>query len=121
MNQGLRQEYLGQTSKDERKVVKAFIKHNNDNALKTKPKGFEKDHPNLDLLRLRNYTIGRKLEDSQVVGPLGLEQIAELMGTLTPFVTYLNGVVMPDNDPHPPSSTAGSSDDGEDETEGGSD
>jgi uncharacterized protein (DUF2461 family) len=34
----LREEILGVTAEDEKKVVKAFVKHNEENALKTKPK-----------------------------------------------------------------------------------
>jgi hypothetical protein len=60
--------------------------------------GYEADNPNIDLLRLRNYTIGKKLKDDEVVGSGGLDRIAELIGILTPFVSYLNSVVMPDEE-----------------------
>ena len=61
-------------------------------------KGYEADNPNIDLLRLRNYTIGHKLKDDEVLGQGGLGRIAQLIGILTPFVTYLNSVIMPDED-----------------------
>lgn len=69
-------------------------------------------------MRLKNYTIGRKLKDEEVLGPGGLNRIAELIRSLLPFVsssesitrttmsrlnthifqiTYLNDVVMPDD------------------------
>ena len=32
------------------------------------------------------------------MGAGGLERIVDLMGVLVPFVTYLNGVVMPDEE-----------------------
>ncbi|KAI9817523.1 MAG: hypothetical protein M1827_001133 [Pycnora praestabilis] len=92
----LRKEFFGGLQKDEKKAVKAFVAKNNENALKTKPKGFEADNKNIDLLRLRNYTIGRKMIDEEVLGPTGLTRIADLIGILTPFITYLNSVVMPD-------------------------
>jgi len=44
-----------------------------------------------------------------VLGPGGLARITELIGVLTPFVSYLNSVVMPDENP--------SSDDEEEEEE----
>ena len=50
-------------------------------------------------MKLRNYTIGKKLKDDEVLGAGGLDRIAELIGILTPFVSYLNSVVMPDEDP----------------------
>lgn len=61
-------------------------------------KGYEADNSNIDLLRLRNYTIGHKLKDGEVLGKGGLARIVQLIGILTPFVTYLNSVIMPDED-----------------------
>ncbi|ERF74732.1 hypothetical protein EPUS_04901 [Endocarpon pusillum Z07020] len=98
MEPGIRKEVLGGVSKDETKAVKAFVSQNQENALKTKPKGYEADNPNIELLRLKNFTIGRKLQDDEVVGPGGLDRIASLVGTMTPFVTYLNSVIMPDEE-----------------------
>lgn len=95
----LRKEFFGGIGNDEKKAVKAFVGMNTENALKTKPKGYEKDNPNIELLKLRNFTIGKKLKDEEVLGPGGLERVAELVGILTPFVSYLNSVVMPDEDP----------------------
>jgi len=69
------------------------------------------ENPNIELLRLRNYTIGRKLKDDEVLGSGGLKRIADLIGVLTPFVSYLNSVVMPDEDP------SSDDEDGEDEAE----
>ncbi len=68
------------------------------------------ENANIELLRLRNYTIGKKLKDDEVLGSGGLKRIADLIGILTPFVSYLNSVVMPDEDPS-------SSEDEEDEAE----
>ena len=95
----LRKEFFGGIPSDEKKAVKAFVGMNTENMLKTKPKGYEKDNPNIDLLKLRNYTIGKKLKDEEVLGPGGLSRIVELIGILKPFVLYLNGVVMPDEEP----------------------
>ncbi|MCJ1485522.1 hypothetical protein MMC06_005697 [Schaereria dolodes] len=97
-NPGIRKEFLSGAPDNEKKSVKAFIAQNGENMLKTKPKGFNAENPNIDLLRLRNFTIGRKLKDEEVVGPKGLGRVVELIGTMTPFITYLNSVVMPDEE-----------------------
>ncbi|KAF2857599.1 hypothetical protein K470DRAFT_238079, partial [Piedraia hortae CBS 480.64] len=76
--------------------LKAFLKMNASNALKVKPKGYDADHKDIELLRLRNYTVIRKLEDDEVTGSEGLTRIAELLAGGKPLVTYLNLVVMPD-------------------------
>ncbi|KAI9701226.1 MAG: hypothetical protein M1836_001895 [Candelina mexicana] len=84
---GLRREFFGGISNDPKKVVKAFVSSNSENALKTKPKGYEADNKNIDLLRLRSYTVGKELSDGEVVGPQGLKRIADLVGIMTPFVS----------------------------------
>ncbi|KAM0700455.1 hypothetical protein Q7P35_012176 [Cladosporium inversicolor] len=58
--------------------------------------GYDADHPDIELLRLRNFTIGRSLTEDELLGPGGLERVSELLGSLKPFITYLNSVVMPD-------------------------
>ncbi|KAI9838974.1 MAG: hypothetical protein M1819_004182 [Sarea resinae] len=76
--------------------------------------GYDSDNPNIDILRLRNYTVGKKLRDDEVMGPGGLNRIAELIGNLTPFITYLNSVVMPDGE-ESDENEDGEDEDGEDE------
>jgi len=68
-------------------VVKKFVGMNAENALKTKPRDYDADHRDIALLRLRNFTIGRKLKDEEVVGKGGLERVVELIGCLVPFVS----------------------------------
>lgn len=49
--------------------------------------GYDKDHPDIALLRLRNFTLGRKLSDEEVVAPDFAEKLKDLMGVLHPFVS----------------------------------
>lgn len=104
----LRKDILKVNAKDEKKAVKAFAASNAENALKTKPKGYEADNPNIELLKLKNFTIGKSLTDEEIADPKGIETVARVIATMAPFVTYLNGVVMPDED-------ASGSDEDEDE------
>ncbi|KAE8557324.1 hypothetical protein EYB25_002031 [Talaromyces marneffei] len=96
-NADLRREFFNGIPDDERKAVKAFVSHNQESALKTKPKGYEPDNPNIDLLRLRSYTVGKPLSDEILLSPDAQERIESLIEVLVPFVTYLNSVVMPDD------------------------
>ncbi|KNG50287.1 hypothetical protein TW65_03207 [Stemphylium lycopersici] len=107
-----REAFLGGVEDDDKKAVKAFtsLSMNQSNALKRNPKGYDHDHKDIELLRLRNFTVGRKVHDNEVVGTGGLERVAELVLAMVPFITYLNGVVMPDED------SSGSSD-GDEEDE----
>lgn len=49
--------------------------------------GFDATHPDIDLLRLRNFTIGRALADEEVLGEQGAERIVELLSCMKPFVS----------------------------------
>ncbi|CAF9912451.1 MAG: hypothetical protein HETSPECPRED_000942 [Heterodermia speciosa] len=93
----IRKEFLGGAKAKEGDCVSKFAALNKENALKTKPKGYDAENPNITLLKLRNFTIGRKLKDDEIVGQGGLKRIADLIGVLVPFVTYLNSIIMPDN------------------------
>lgn len=97
MREDVRKEFLPGASKDERQLVKAFVGHNKENVLKTKPKGYEADHKDIELLRLRSYTMGRKFKNDEVLGDQGFDNVVETLRCLVPFVTYLNSVVMPDD------------------------
>ena len=97
-NAGIRASFLGNIPADDRRATKAFAKQNAETALKTKPRDYDANHENIELLRLKNFTMGRKLEDNEVVGPGALLRIVELITDLEPFITYLNSVVMPDDD-----------------------
>ncbi|KAI0459144.1 hypothetical protein F5B21DRAFT_457355 [Xylaria acuta] len=82
--------------KKEDKVLKAFADKNQENALKTKPKGFNPDHRDIHLLKLRNYTIGRQIPEEDLLGDNAQERIMGIIRAMVPFVTFLNNVVMPD-------------------------
>ncbi|QDS70534.1 hypothetical protein FKW77_010339 [Venturia effusa] len=94
----IRKEFLDGVADIDAKVVKKFVAQSSQSALKTKPKGFDADHKDIDLLRLKSFTLTRKLADGEVLGERGLARIAELIATLVPFITYLNSVVMPDDE-----------------------
>ncbi|KAF2446925.1 hypothetical protein P171DRAFT_429869 [Karstenula rhodostoma CBS 690.94] len=110
---GIRKSFFGGV--DDKEAVKAFTNQssNRSNALKKHPKGYDADHKDIDLLRLRNFTLGTKLSDKEVVGANGLDRIAELIGCMVPFITYLNSVVMPDEE-----SSDSSEENGEDSASG---
>ena len=48
---------------------------------------FDANHKEIEVLRLRNYTIGRKLKDEEVIGEKGIEYISGLIGAMVPFVS----------------------------------
>ncbi|KAG7127317.1 hypothetical protein HYQ44_000235 [Verticillium longisporum] len=103
-------------------AVDAFCKGNQENALKTKPKGWEADHRDIELLKLRSYTVGAKIEDGLFAREDAQERLKDMVVAMEPFVTFLNRIVMPDpgdtSDEEDEAAPEGSDDDDESEGEG---
>jgi hypothetical protein len=56
--------------------------------------GYDHDHKDIELLRLRNFTMGRKLSDDEVVGIGGLERVGKLVANMVPFVSLTFRIVL---------------------------
>ncbi|MEM9340060.1 MAG: DUF2461 domain-containing protein [Bacteroidota bacterium] len=57
--------------------------------LKTAPKGYPKDHPDLDLLQLKHYVYMKSVPQKEVVGQSFVEQVVTAFQTLHPFNQFL--------------------------------
>ncbi|KAG6052073.1 hypothetical protein E4U39_004941 [Claviceps sp. Clav50 group G5] len=77
-------------------VVKAFAERNKENALKKRPMGYEITHRDIELLKLRNYTIGTKIDADFFTKDDVQERLTDLIRGLCGFVTFLNSIVLPD-------------------------
>ena len=51
--------------------------------------GFDINHENIALLRLRNFTLSKSLSDEELMGPDALDKIGEIVGTMAPFVSVV--------------------------------
>jgi len=60
--------------------------------LKTAPQGYPKDHPNLELLRLKSVTVSRSLSDAEVESPRLVEETLAILKAMRPFVRYLDSL-----------------------------
>ena len=61
-----------------------------DDKLKTAPKGFPKDFPEIDLLKYKSYAFTSKIDDSIVTGSQYVEQIVAAFKELYPANRFLN-------------------------------
>jgi uncharacterized protein (TIGR02453 family) len=61
-------------------------------ALKTAPKGYDKDHPNINLLRQNQYYVLHKYTDAEVLAPGFLEKFVSHCRTMKPFADWCNMV-----------------------------
>lgn len=64
--------------------------------LKTAPKGFDKDDPNIDLLRLKNFFVTREFTDKEVLSPDFGEVVLGHFRVLRPYFDYMSDVLTTD-------------------------
>lgn len=107
---GLKKHFLPSAGKSSNPEValKAFAERNQDGALKVGPKvkrdvlvdlplfqftdativqGYNAEHRDIELLKLKNYVLGKKVPDSVVFGPGSQEKLAEIFRPMVPFVS----------------------------------
>ncbi|MEP1034612.1 DUF2461 domain-containing protein [Ekhidna sp.] len=94
MLQKVRQEidYNGQEVRsiiDSGTFKKTFEEPYSDDKLKTAPKGYPKDHENIELLQLKHYVYMTKMTDKQVTSKNFSDQVVETYKTLHPFNIFL--------------------------------
>jgi uncharacterized protein (TIGR02453 family) len=64
--------------------------------LKTAPKGFDRDHPDIDLLRYNNFIAMRKCSDAEVTAADYLDRVVDGWQRLRPFFDYMSVVLTTD-------------------------
>jgi uncharacterized protein (TIGR02453 family) len=60
--------------------------------LKTAPKGYERDHPEIDLLRLKQVYVQRSFSDAEVLAPGFAGEIIRTCHAMRPFLDYLKNL-----------------------------
>lgn len=60
------------------------------NTLKTSPKGYEKDHPAIDFLRLKSFTATAKLSDNELKDDKFVAHTTQKLLVLKPLVEFIN-------------------------------
>ncbi|TJY33401.1 DUF2461 domain-containing protein [Pontimicrobium aquaticum] len=61
--------------------------------LKTAPKGFDKEHENIDLIRKKMYIFTRKFTDKEVTSKNFLNTVDDSFKTIRPFFDYMSDVL----------------------------
>ena len=64
--------------------------------VKTAPKGFNKDHKAIDLIKKKQYIFTKKYSDSEVLQPNFIEQVNQDFKTVRPFFDYMSEVLTTD-------------------------
>jgi len=69
--------------------------------LKTAPKGFDRDHPNIDLLRYKQYIVSHDFTDKEVLSAGFMDQLVEGFLRMRPFFDYMSWVLTHDANGEP--------------------
>ena len=73
---------------------KNFTKHfgglDKNNTLKTAPKDFEKDHPAIEFLKLKSFTVSHKISDKDLSDKDFVKKIAAKLIAIKPLIEFLN-------------------------------
>ncbi len=64
--------------------------------LKTAPKGFDKDHPAIDLLRFKQFIVGKHFSDEEVLSENFSERANSTFKLMRPFFDYMSEVLTTD-------------------------
>ena len=75
---------------------KAFGGFNTDYAVKTAPKGFSKDHPDIDLIKLKSYFVVHNFTDAEVFADDFRDKLLHHYELLRPFFDYMSEVLTTD-------------------------
>ncbi|MBQ4819508.1 DUF2461 domain-containing protein [Aquimarina sp. MMG016] len=75
---------------------KAFGGFNNQYQVKTAPKGFSKDHPNIDLIKNKSFFVEHAFTDAEVFAPDFLDKVVHHFELLRPYFDYMSDVLTTD-------------------------
>ena len=64
--------------------------------IKTAPKGFDKTHPAIDLIRKKQYLLTRRFSDKEVLAPNFQEEVLATFQVMRPFFDYMSEVLSTD-------------------------
>lgn len=62
-------------------------------AVKTAPKGFDKNHPNIELIKWKQYIVGHSFTDAEVMEKHFAEKVLYHFRLLIPFFDYMSEVL----------------------------
>lgn len=64
--------------------------------LKTAPKGFDRDHPAIDLIRKKQFLISRTFTDKEALSAGFVQQVSDTFQAMRPFFDYMSEVLTTD-------------------------
>lgn len=68
----------------------------NGDELKTAPRGFDKTHPNIDLIRKKQWIVTKEFTDRQVLAESFMTEVNDACRAVRPFFDYMSDVLTTD-------------------------
>lgn len=81
---------------NEKEFKKTFGNLLQTNAVKSAPKGFDKDHENIDLIKLKSFVVKRSYTNEEVLSEDFAETLVQHYKQLRPFFDYMSSVLTTD-------------------------
>jgi len=78
---------------------KTFVKHFGKlqgESLKTAPRGFDKEHEDIDLIRMKQFIVVRNFSDKEVLAPNFLDELDESFKAMRPYFDYMSEILTTD-------------------------
>ena len=78
---------------------KTFIKHFGKlqgESLKTAPRGFDKEHPAMDLIRMKQFIVTKDFTDEEVLSPNFFEEVSNSFKAMRPYFNYMSEILTTD-------------------------
>jgi uncharacterized protein (TIGR02453 family) len=66
------------------------------NALKSAPRGFDKEHPDMDLIRMKQFIVIRNFTDEEVLSPNFLDEVSNSYKAMRPYFDYMSEILTTD-------------------------
>jgi uncharacterized protein (TIGR02453 family) len=79
---------------EEKKFKSYFSELDQNEKLKTSPKGYEVDHPYIELLKLKSFTVTHSFTDTALTDAKSVENVIEGLQLIYPFSIFLNQAIL---------------------------
>ena len=66
------------------------------NELKTAPRGFDKEHPDMDLIKMKQFIVTRYFSDEEVLNPDFLKELNKTYKAMRPYFDYMSEILTTD-------------------------
>ena len=78
------------------KKFKKYFGELRGDAVKTAPKGFSREHPAIDLIRMKQFTVMRPFSDEAVLKKTFLKEVKKTFEAMRPYFDYMSEVLTTD-------------------------